>query len=114
LSKVNREGGVNVTKTVTLGAFATVDDMLTDEPLMAVENMAGNDPCELAASTLSKASKIAASMPLLTGSALAGRLKVPNDNVSRVFADISAPKTNSISDDVAGLTREEAMMLAAP
>ena len=60
-SMVKTEGGENITKTEIFGAFATDEDTVTDEPVIAVEKMAGNDPCELAAITFSKASKIAAS-----------------------------------------------------
>jgi hypothetical protein len=108
------DAGVNVTETVTFGAFATDDDTPTDEPLMVAEKMAGKDPCELAAMTLSEESRKAASTASLPGRALVGRLKVPNDSVSRMLAWIPAPKTNSISEDVPGLTREEEMMLVAP
>jgi len=108
------DAGVNVTETVTFGAFATDDDTPTDEPLMVAEKMAGKVPCELAAMTLSEASRKAASTASLPGRTLAGRLKVPNVSVSTVLAWIPAPKTNSISEDVPGLTREEEMMLAAP
>ena len=105
--------GENVTETVTPGALATDEDMPTDDPVMTAAKVAGNDPCELAAITLFEPSKIAASTAELD-SALAGRLKVPNENVSNVLADISAPKTTSISDDVKGKTREEEMIFAAP
>ena len=107
---VNADVGENAMDTVTFWAFATDDDKPTDEPLIAVAKMAGKDPCELAAITLSEASRIAASTASLLGRELAGRLKVPNDNVSRVLADMLAPKTNSISEDVSGFTREEEMM----
>ena len=79
--------------------------------MIAVEKTAGKDPCELAANTLSKPSKKAASTSTLPGTGFAGRLKVPTDKVSRVLAEMSAPKTNSISEDVSGFTREEEMML---
>ena len=114
LSIVITVGGANVTETITFGAFATDEDMPTVEPLIVVEKIAGKDPCELAAITLSEASRIAASTASLLGRALAGRVKVPNDNVIRVLADMLAPKTTSISEDVPGFTREEEMMLAAP
>ena len=87
--------------------------MPTDELFILVEKMAGKDPCEPAAITLSEASKMAASIAKL-GRAFAGRLKVPNENVNSVLAEISAPKKNSISEDVSGLTREEEMMLVTP
>ena len=106
----NADVGVNVMDTVTFGAFATDDDMLTDEPLIAVEKMAGKDPCELAAITLSEASKIAASIAKILGRALVGRLKVPNVNVSSVLAAILAPKTNMMSEDVPGIFEEDWML----
>jgi hypothetical protein len=107
--------GLNVTETVTFGAFATDDDTPTDEPLMVAEKMAGKVPCELAAITLSKASKIAASVAT-PGRALVGRLKVPNDRVVSVLADKSAPKINSMTEAkaVVEVAREEEMMLLAP
>jgi len=110
LSMVMTDVGAKVTETITFAAFATDEDMPTVEPLIVVVKMAGKDPCELAAITLSEASRIAASTASLLGRELAGRLKVPNDNVSRVLADMLAPNTNSISEDVSGFTREEEMM----
>ncbi len=101
--------GVNVMDTVTFGAFATDDDMLIDEPMIVVEKMAGKDPCELAAITLPEAFNIAASIAKISGRALVGRLKVPNDNVSSVLAGISVPKTNLISEDVPGIFEEDWM-----
>jgi hypothetical protein len=89
--------------------------MPTDEPLILVEKMAGKDPCELAAITLSKASKMAASVTT-PGRALVGRLKVPKDRVVSVLADNSAPKTNSMTEAkaVVEIARDEEMMLLAP
>ncbi len=88
--------------------------MPTDEPLILVEKMAGKDPCELAAITLSEASKMAASVAT-PGRALVGRLKVPKDRVVSVLADNSAPKTNSmIEGAVVETARDEEMMLLAP
>ena len=113
LSTVIADVGVKDTETVTSGAFAIDEDTPTDEPLIMEEKMAGNDPCELAAITLSEASRMAASTASLPGKAFAGRLKVPNDNVSSVLAEIPAPKTNSISEDVPGI-REEEITLVAP
>ena len=106
---MNADVGENAMDTVTFGAFATDDDILIDEPLIAVAKMAGKDPCELAAITLPEASKIAASIGLL-GRALVGRLKVPNDSVSSVLAGKFAPKTNLMSEDVPGIFEEDAMM----
>lgn len=114
LRMVMTDTGAKVTETITFAAFATDEDMPTVEPLIVVVKIAGKDPCELAAITLSVASGIAASTVSLLGRALAGRLKVPNDNVSRVLANMLAPKTTSISEDVPGFTRDEEMMLAAP
>ena len=108
LSIANADVGVNVMDTVTFGAFATDDDKLIDEPLIAVENMAGNDPCELAAITLPEASKMAALMSKMSARALVGRLKVPNDNVSSVLAVIFASKTNLMTEN----ENEEDRMLA--
>ena len=104
----NAEIGENAMDTVTFGAFATDDDTLTVEPLIAVAKMAGKDPSELAAITLPEASKMAASICLL-GRALVGRLKVPNVNVSSVLAGIFAPKTNLMFDDVPGSFEEDWM-----
>jgi hypothetical protein len=114
LSMVMMDVGAKVTETITFAAFATDEDTPTVEPLIVVEKMAGNDPCELAAITLSEASRMEASTASLLGRELVGRLKVPNDNVSRVLADMLAPKTTSISEDVPGLTREEEIMLTDP
>jgi hypothetical protein len=100
--------------TETSAAFATDEDKLTYDPLIAVEKIAGNDPCELAAITLSKASNIAASTASMPGKVLAGRLKVPKDMINGVLADTFVPNTNSISEEVKGLTREDDIMLAAP
>jgi hypothetical protein len=61
-----------------------------------------------------KASIIAASTASLPGKTFAGRLKVPNDNVSSVLAEIPAPKTNSISEDVPGIREEETILVAPP
>ncbi len=104
--------GVNVTETITFGAFATDDDMPTDEPLIVVEKTAGKDPCDPAAITLPKAFRMAASIAILPGKAWAGRLKVPNDNVSNVLAGISVPKTNSMSEFVEGIFEEDVMLVA--
>jgi len=105
----NADVGENAMDTVTFGAFATDDDTLTDEPLIAVAKMAGKNPSELAAITLPEASKMAASIGLL-GRALVGRLKVPKDNVRSVLAGKFAPKTNLMSEDVPGIFEEDAMM----
>ena len=113
LSTLIADIGAKVTETVTFGAFATDEDIATDEPLTAAEKIAGKDPCELAAITMSETSKIAASTKLL-GGALAGRLKLPNDKVSSVLAGTSAPKRNSISEAVEGFTLEEEIILMAP
>ena len=107
---MNADVGVNVMDTVTFGAFATDDDMLTDEPLIAVEKMAGKNPCELAAITLPvtpEASKIAASIVKMSG-IVVGRLKLPNDKVNSVFAVIFASKTNFMTEN----ENEEDWMLA--
>ena len=100
--------------TETSAAFATDEDTFTYDPLIKVEKIAGNDPCELAAITLSKASNTAASTTSIPGKVLAGRLKVPNDKIKGVFADISVPNTNSISEEVKGLTREDNIILVTP
>ena len=115
LSTVIADVGENVTETVTFGAFATDEDTPTDEPLIVVAKMAGKDPCELAAITLSEASKMAASVAT-AGRALVGRLKVPNDRVVSVLADNSVPKTNSMTEAkaVVEIARHEEMMLLAP
>ena len=84
--------------------------------MIAVEKTAGKDPCELAANTLSKTSKIAASTSTLPGTGFAGRLKVPNDNASCVLAEIDAAKTISTTERVAELTlvRDDEIMLLNP
>ena len=56
---------------------------------------------------MSDTSRIAASTAPLAGRVLAGRLKVPKVNVNSVFCGMLAPKTNSISEEVPGFTREE-------
>ena len=114
LSTVIVDVGVKDTETVTFGAFAIDEDTPTVEPPIMVEKMAGNDPCELAAIKLPAAFRMAASTASLPGKTFAGRLKVPKDNVSRVLAEISAPKTNSISEDVPGIREEETMLFAPP
>ncbi len=105
-------GGENVIETVTPGVLATDEDTATEDPAIDSEKIAGNNPHELAAMTFPEASEIAASMMEL-GSALDGRLKDPNVNMSSVSAGISAPKTSSISEVENGLMRAEANMLAA-
>jgi hypothetical protein len=81
-----------VTATLTEGAFATDDDMLTEEPDVVEEKMAGYDPEELGASTLPLESTIAASRESLPLKLVLGRRKLASASVMIVCAEM--PKLN--------------------
>jgi hypothetical protein len=87
----------NVTSTATSRAFATEEDMLTDEPDMGEVKVAGYDPVELGATTFPFRSRSAASTASPPGELALGRRKLPTENSRFELAAISALNVNRSS-----------------
>jgi hypothetical protein len=99
----------NDTETETFGAFATVEERATDMPVAGAVNVPGNVPVELTATTFPTESTKAASTKLLKGTLLPGRLKVPKEKVTILFATTLSVNINSICDKLAFNFQKEMM-----
>ncbi len=92
------DGGENDRDTETFGAFATAEEMLTNTPDIGDGNVPGNVPVELRATIVPEESAKAASTLELDGTTRSGRLKVPREKASVVFAATLVENANSITD----------------
>jgi hypothetical protein len=86
-----------VTSTATSSAFATEEDILTDEPDIRELNVAGYDPVELGATTFPLRSRSAASTASPPGELALGRRKLPTENSRLELAAISTLNVNRSS-----------------
>ena len=105
------DDGENDTETETLEVFATVEERATDMPVAGAVNVPGNVPVELTATTLPVESTKAASTALLKGTAMLGRLKVPKEKVTMLFATTLSVNINSICCKL-GFKFQKEMMFA--